>query len=116
MPEFSACATRYGFASGASNHAHRMATIRDVAGRYGVVIDPHTADGIKVAREHLRKGIPMLVLETALPAKFAQTIEQALNAAAPRPAGFEGMEDLPKRFDTMDASVPKMKAYIQARV
>ena len=119
-PEFAAIGQRYGFASGASNHAHRMATIRDVAGRYGVVIDPHTADGIKVAREHLRtlngKGVPMLVLETALPAKFAETIEQALNAPAPRPAGFEGLEALPKRFDVMDASVAQMKAYIQARV
>jgi threonine synthase len=97
-----------------------MAVIKDVAGRYGVVVDTHTADGIKVAREHLRtvngKGVPMLVLETALPAKFAETIEQALNAPAPRPAGFEGLEDLPKRFDVMDASTLKMKAYIQERV
>jgi threonine synthase len=114
-PEFAAAATKYGFLSGASNHAHRMATVRDVAGRYGVVIDTHTADGVKVARENLRAGVPMLVLETALPAKFAETIEQALNAPAPRPAGFEGLEELPKRFDVMDANVAKMKAYIQAR-
>jgi threonine synthase len=123
-PEFDKAAKQYGFVSGASNHAHRMATIRDVAGRYGVVIDTHTADGVKVAREHLRTvnvngetvGVPMLVLETALPAKFAETIEQALNAPAPRPAGFEGLEDLPKRFDVMEASAATMKAYIQARV
>ncbi len=114
-PEFAAIGQHYGFLSGASNHAHRMATVRDVAGRYGVVIDTHTADGVKVAREHIRSGVPMLVLETALPAKFAQTIEQALNAPAPRPAGFEGLEDLPKRFDVMDANVAKMKAYIEQR-
>ena len=41
--------------------------------RYGVTIDPHTADGVKVARRHLRDGVPMLVLETAMPAKFAET-------------------------------------------
>jgi threonine synthase len=115
-PEFAQVASHYGFLSGTSNHAQRMAVIKDVAGRYGVVIDTHTADGVKVAREHLRKNIPMLVLETALPIKFAETIEQALLKPTPRPAGFEGLEALPKRFDVMDASASKMKAYIEARV
>ncbi|MGT2490350.1 hypothetical protein ACU4GD_06880 [Cupriavidus basilensis] len=56
----------------------RGATIRDLSARYGITIDTHTADGIKVAREHLTPGVPMLVLETALPAKFADTIREAL--------------------------------------
>lgn len=115
-PEFATVSNTYGFFSGASNHSQRMAVIKDVAGRYGVVIDPHTADGVKVAREHLRKNIPMLVLETALPIKFSHTIEQALQMPTPRPLGFEGLEALPKRFDVMEANVDAMKAYIQARV
>ena len=39
---------RYGFVSGKSTHADRLATIRDVQERYGITIDTHTADGIKV--------------------------------------------------------------------
>jgi threonine synthase len=115
-PEFAQVAAQYGFLSGTSNHSQRMAVIKDIAGRYGVVIDTHTADGVKVAREHLRKNIPMLVLETALPIKFSKTIEQALQMPTPRPLGFEGLEALPKRFDVMEANVDAMKAYIQARV
>lgn len=69
-----------------------------------------------MAREHLRAGVPMLVLETALPAKFALTIEQALNAPAPRPSGFEGIEALPKKFDVLPVDVAAMKQYIQDRV
>ena len=42
----------FGFVSGRSTHADRVATIRDTARRFGVVIDTHTADGLKVAREH----------------------------------------------------------------
>ena len=33
-----------------------------------------------------RAGVPMIVLETALPAKFAETIVEALGRDAPRPA------------------------------
>jgi threonine synthase len=43
---------KYGFESGKSTHADRLATIRDTYSRFGVTIDTHTADGVKVAREH----------------------------------------------------------------
>ena len=56
------------------------------------MIDTHTADGLKVAREHLQPGVPMIVLETALPIKFAATIVEALGREPERPANFEGIE------------------------
>jgi threonine synthase len=68
----------------------------------GVMIDTHTADGLKVAREHLRPGVPMLVLETALPAKFAATIREA-TGRDPERRGAAGIEKLPKRFTVMPA-------------
>ena len=103
---------QYGFASGKSTHADRLATIRDVADDYDITIDTHTADGIKVAREHLQPGIPMIVLETALAAKFNETILEALGQDAERPAGFEDIESLPQRFVVMQPDVDAMKAYI----
>ncbi|RJF98323.1 threonine synthase [Noviherbaspirillum saxi] len=106
---------RYGFQSGKSVHDDRVATIRDVQEKHGVTIDTHTADGVKVAREYLTPGIPMIVLETALPAKFNETIREALGRDAERPAGFENIEALPQRFDVMPANVEKMKAYIAER-
>ncbi|HZW21575.1 threonine synthase [Noviherbaspirillum sp.] len=103
---------QYGFVSGKSVHADRVATIRDVHAKYGVTIDTHTADGVKVAREHLSPGVPMIVLETALPAKFNETIREALGHDAERPAGFENIESLPQRYELMPADVEKMKAFI----
>ncbi|WP_293698597.1 threonine synthase [uncultured Agrococcus sp.] len=67
----------YGFASGSSTHDDRVATIRETFEDHGVLIDPHTADGVKVAREHLEDGVPMLVLETAKPAKFSEIVIEA---------------------------------------
>ena len=113
-PAFVEAATRYGFASGKSTHTNRLQTIRETFDRYKVVIDTHTADGVKVAREHLLAGVPMLVLETALPIKFAATIEQALGRPPERPPGFDGIEDLPKRVKLMPADVEQIKAYVVA--
>ena len=102
----------FGFSSGKSVHSDRLFTIRDVYARYGLMIDTHTADGVKVAREHLEPGVPMIVLETALPVKFNETLREALGRDAERPAGFEDIESLPQRFDVMEVDVGAIKAYI----
>ena len=111
-PLFAQAANRYGFASGKSTHADRLTTIKDVFQRHGMVIDTHTADGVKVAREHLQPGVPMVVLETALPIKFAETIVEALGQQPDRPPKFNGIEDLPKRVVVMPADAAKVKAFM----
>lgn len=111
-PAFADAAGKYGFLSGKSTHADRLATIRDVERRFAVVIDTHTADGVKVAREHLTPGVPMVVLETALPIKFAETIVEALGHEPERPAAYAGIESLPKRVQVMPADAARIKAYI----
>jgi threonine synthase len=103
---------KFGFVSGKSVHADRVQTIRQVEKEFNITIDTHTADGIKVAFEHLQEGVPMVVLETALPAKFNETIKEALGRDAERPAGFENIEALPQRFEVMAVDVNAMKAYI----
>ncbi len=110
--EFAKAASQFGFVSGKSTHADRLATIRNTFEEFDVVVDTHTADGLKVAREHVTKGVPMIVLETALPIKFAATIVEALGRTPDRPAQFEGMEALPKRVVSMSKDVAAIKAYI----
>ena len=109
---FAKAAAVYGFDSGRSTHADRLKTIQQVFERYGVMIDTHTADGVKVAQEHLNPQVPMIVLETALPIKFAATIVEALGRQPERPPQFEGIEALPKRVQVMKADVELVKAYI----
>ena len=103
---------QFGFVSGKSVHADRIATIRDVQAKYDVTIDTHTADGVKVAREYLAPGTTMIVLETALPAKFNETIREALGRDAERPAGFENIEVLPQRFEVMASDAAAVKNFI----
>ncbi|MDR0379377.1 MAG: threonine synthase [Candidatus Accumulibacter sp.] len=114
-PYFSALPD-FGFVSGQSTHADRLATIRRIYEKYGVTIDPHTADGFKVALERRVTTMPMLVLETALPAKFEATIVEALGHRPERPAAMVGIEELPQRVEVMDADADAVKRFIARRV
>jgi threonine synthase len=113
-PAFAQAAARFGFSSGKSTHADRLATIRETWQRLHAMVDPHTADGLKVARQFLQPGVPMVVLETALPVKFAATIVEALGREPDRPARFQGIETRPKRVTVLPADVQQVKSYITA--
>jgi threonine synthase len=115
-PRFAAVASRYGFASGRASHDECIATIREVAAQCDVVIDPHTAVAAKVAREHLVAGVPMIVLETAKPAKFNETIREALGRDADVPPGFEGLLDRPQHSTTLAADAAAVKRFIADHV
>jgi threonine synthase len=111
--EETAAIAGYGFQSGRSTHADRLATIRSTYERFGDMVDTHTADGVKVAFERVEAGVPMIVLETALPAKFAATIHEALGREPSRPAGLEGIEALPKRFTVVPPQAEVIKQYVR---
>jgi threonine synthase len=102
----------YGIVSGRSTHADRLATIRQVWERYGVMIDTHTADGLKVAVEYRQQGCPMVVLETAQAVKFTETIREALGREPLRPVDFAGLEDMPQRVEVMEADASEVRNFI----
>lgn len=107
---------QFGFVSGKSNHADRLKTIRETWQKYRIMIDPHTADGLKVGLAQRRPDLPLICLETALPAKFEETIIEALQRKPELPAGLESIENLPQRVEIMDAKIGKLKEYIAANV
>lgn len=104
--------SRYGFVAGVSSHHDRLATIKAVYGEIGLLIDPHTADAVKVAAPYLEEGVPMLVLETAMPAKFGETIQEAIGSPAPIPEHLRELATLPQRVETMDCEVGLVRDYI----
>jgi threonine synthase len=106
----------FGFVSGMSTHRDRLETIRRVWERYGVEVDTHTADGIKVGLQNREPGIPLVCLETALPAKFAETIQEALGRKPALPTRFQGLEDQPQHVTVMPPDVDQVKAFIKAHL
>jgi len=103
---------RSGIVSGKSTHADRLATIRSVAQRFGVVVDPHTADGLKVGGDYRDDATPLICIETALPVKFAATIRAALGRAPDIPSAFADLELRPQRKTEMPADSQRVKAFI----
>jgi threonine synthase len=103
-----------GFVSGRSSHEDRISTIRTVYQRFGTMIDPHTADGVKVGLEHRDPLVPLICLETALPVKFAATIRAALGRDPELPAELAGLEKLPQRFRVVPNDVAALKRYIES--
>lgn len=102
----------YGFASGSSTHDDRVATIREVFENHDVLIDPHTADGVKVAREHLEDGVPMLVLETAKPAKFSEIVVEATGAEPEIPEHLQYLLTAEQRVIEMPNDEQALRDYI----
>lgn len=102
--------------SGTSSHGARMDTIRRIYKKYGVVVDTHTADGLKVGLEYHEKDVPLICMETALPAKFSNSIVEAIGIKPSRPAGYENLENLPQRFVEMDADTFAVKDFIAKHV
>lgn len=108
--------SHFGFVSGTSIHQDRMETIRRIYKDYGIVIDPHTADGLKVGLEYKERGTPLICLETALPAKFEDSIEEALGFKPERPRGYENIEDIPQHYKVMDPDVTAIKEFIARKI
>ncbi len=102
----------FGFISGNSNHASRIETIRHIYNKYSVLIDTHTADGVKVGQALRESDVPLICMETAQPAKFSESIQEAVGFEPPRPAGLEDLEDLLQRFIVKDANTEGIKSYI----
>ncbi len=103
----------FGFVAGRSEHADRLATIGAVWRESGRLIDTHTADGVHVARGHIEDGVPMIVLETAQPAKFADTVREATGITPPLPTSLSDIESLPLRCEVIAPDADVVKAYIE---
>lgn len=76
-------ASEFGIESGTSTHENRLEAIKSTYEHSQVMIDPHTADGVTVAHGFVADSVPMLVLETAKPQKFEETVIEALGQPAP---------------------------------
>jgi threonine synthase len=113
-PEFASIRQNYGFVSGASSHADRIATIRRVWEDHHVLIDPHTADGVNLAIQYADQvASPIVAFEAALPVKFADTITEAIGQTPPLPRRFQGIMDRPRHVIDLPNNVHNLKDWLE---
>ncbi len=103
----------FGFYSGKSTHSDRVATIKALHEAFDIIIDPHTADAVKVAREwEDETDTPIVVLETALPVKFSETIVEAIGQEPEIPERFADIMDADRHVTDLPNDAEKVKEFI----
>ena len=105
----------FGFVSSSSKHSNRIELIKVFYDKYGVIIDTHTADGVKAALDHANKDVPMLILETALPVKFEESILESIGKKPERPDNLIDIELLDQQFDILENNLESIKSFILAK-
>ena len=103
------------FTSGRASEAETLDMIRLIRDETGEILCPHSAVGVKVAREHLRAGTPMITLATAHPAKFPDAVEQAVGLRPALPPHMAGLFDRPERQTRIENDVDALKSLILER-
>ncbi|QGF24539.1 threonine synthase [Raineyella fluvialis] len=115
-PDFPRCGEWYGFRAAASDHGDRLRSIREVWEDRGLLIDPHTADAVCAARRLQQPGERIVVLETAQPVKFAETIREALGQAPEVPEAYAHLAGLERHVVELPPDVDRLKAYIAGNI
>jgi threonine synthase len=103
-----------GFVSAASTHAQRVQAIRGLFEATGLIVDPHTADGLVAARRFRQPGTPTICLETAQAAKFSDTIVEAIGRQPPRPPELADLEARAQRFEVVPPDPRRVMDFIAA--
>ncbi|HEX3431995.1 MAG TPA: threonine synthase [Rhizomicrobium sp.] len=93
-----------------------LETIRDTHRRYRRLVDPHTAVGIAVGRRTAASsGTPTIVVATAHPAKFPETVARATGMVPPLPQRLKQSYLGPERFSVLPNDALTLRAFIEAR-
>lgn len=103
------------YASGRASEAETSAMIATIRAETGEILCPHSAVGVKVAREHLRPGVAMITLATAHPAKFPDAVEGALGIRPELPPHMADLFTRPERVTRVENDAESLKSLILDR-
>ncbi len=102
------------FAAGRSTVAETAATIDSVLKQDGYLLDPHSAIGVKVAREHADTASPMVVLATAHPAKFPDAVKDACGVSPALPAWLSDLMERKEHFTRLQNDLKVVEDHIRS--
>lgn len=101
------------FDSHAVNDDVTCETITQVYNETGYLLDPHTAIGVKAARECRRDSkVPMVTLGTAHPVKFAEAIEKAGLETPHLPHHLLDLFEREERYEVMANELSNLQNFV----
>lgn len=105
------------FATGFATNDETLSTIADFYRQTGYILDPHTAVGVKVARQLRQESGndqgTSICLATAHPAKFPDAVHQAIGTKPPVPESLRDIDQRKCRYEILPADTKTVKEYIQ---
>ena len=90
-------------------------TLKNVYEQYQLLIDPHTATAFKAA-ELNSSDEEMLILSTAHPCKFSETVHQATGIEPKIPENIKNILNQKESYITLDNNLAAIKNYILERI
>jgi threonine synthase len=103
------------FRAARANDHDTLSTIRSVYEETGMLIDPHTAVGVKAARDLAEDGVTMLMLATAHPAKFPDAVERATGIRPELPEHLSDLFSKPERTNDLPNDLAAVEAFVANR-
>jgi threonine synthase len=93
----------------------KVTTLRTIAQTYrdtGYIVDPHTAVGVAAARRFESDG-PVLCLATAHPAKFPESVDEAIGKPVARHPALEALKGATGRKTSLPADVAAVREFVE---
>jgi threonine synthase len=90
-----------------------LETIQLFYKEHGYILDPHTAVGVHAALIHQQKGIPVICLSTAHPAKFGETVSKAIGIPPEMPPAIAALADKESRCELMEPERNLIQQFIR---
>ena len=92
-----------------------LATIKDFANKYNFILDPHTATAVEAANR-LNSNLDTIIVGTAHPFKFLETIKQATGKEVKPPEQFSKLLDKKEKYDILNNKALDIKNYILGKI
>jgi threonine synthase len=106
-------AIRAEFDAGRSTKAETDQAIANVLKQSGYLLDPHSAIGLKIAREKAGKETPSVVLATAHPAKFPDAVEAASGIRPALPLWLGDLMQRKEQYTVLPNDLKSVEEYVR---
>ena len=97
------------------NDKETIEIIKNFSKEYNFVIDPHTATAVGASKD-IKDGSEILILGTAHPYKFLETIKMATSLEVETPKQIAHLMDKKENYDILENKINDVKSYILGKI
>ena len=109
------CIIKKNFSAKKINDKETIEIIKTISNEYNFIIDPHTATAVGASKA-IKDGSEILILGTAHPYKFLETIKMATSKEVKMPKQISHLMDKKENYDILENKINDIKNYILSKI